>query len=93
MEKKTISSKNKDTEKALNALVNAINNVYLDKKKLIIRSFISGIAYGLGITVGLSIILLILAFVFSYIVKVPLVGNTLSPIFTHIQKSTTLHKP
>ncbi len=94
MEEKTRENINldKETKKALNALVSAINNVYLDKKKLIIRSFISGIAYGLGVTLGLTIVFVILALILEYIVKIPILGTYIYPLATHLHQ-VKINKP
>jgi hypothetical protein len=94
MDEKTRKNINldKETKKALNALVSAINNVYLDKKKLIIRSFISGIAYGLGITLGLAIVFVIIATILEYIIKVPILGTYVYPLASHLHQ-IKINKP
>ena len=77
----------KKIEETLNKLDKTISDAYLNKKKLMIRSFFQGIAYGLGITIGLFIILLIVGLILNYIVNIP-IFNILKPVSEHIKTIT-----
>ena len=79
-------SKNNKDEKILEDLIKAINAVYLDRKKLIYRSFISGIFYALGATLGLSVFILIVSYILHLMGGVPLIGNYIEFINGFIQK-------
>ncbi len=71
-------------DKTLNKLEKTINDAYLNKKKLMFRSFLNGIAYGLGITIGLFIILLIIGLILNFIANIP-IFNILKPFANHVK--------
>jgi len=51
-------------------------------KDIIIRNFMGGIAWGLGATIGLALILAILGFILKRVNYVPIVGDFVSQV-TH----------
>jgi hypothetical protein len=52
--------------------------VYRSKKDIIINNFLGGIAWGLGASVGLAILLAILGYIISRIDWVPIFGSIIS---------------
>lgn len=57
--------------------------VYQSRQKLLIDNFLGGIAWGLGLTVGLSLVLTILGFIISQIDFIPVFGKLFSEIFNY----------
>lgn len=57
--------------------------------KMMVSSFLSGMAWGLGTVVGASFILTILIFFLSQLDTAPLVGHYISDILNYIQTATT----
>lgn len=68
---------NPKQDETIERLVSAINAVYLDKKKLFARSFLAGLFSGLGATVGLSIVLIIVGVILHYAGGLPVIGQYL----------------
>ena len=57
------------------------------KRHIIMNNFIGGIAWGLGVTIGLSIVLALLGLLSSAIGLVPFVGEFVSQIIEYIERS------
>lgn len=58
---------------------------YKPFKKILLHNFLGGLAWGLGATVGLSILLAIIGFIFQQIDFVPIVGNFLQKLTLYIE--------
>lgn len=54
------------------------------KKEIFINNFIGGIAWGLGATVGLAIILTLTGFLFGKIGLVPIIGDFIANLNEYI---------
>ena len=66
-------------------------NVTKDKKTIFVNNFIGGIAWGLGATVGLAILLLVLGMISSRVDLVPYVGEFVSDVSKEVlQKNPQL---
>ncbi|MBI4058041.1 hypothetical protein HY405_01880 [Candidatus Microgenomates bacterium] len=61
--------------------------VYRRKRDIILHNFLGGIAWGLGASVGLSIVLAIFGFFFSRIDLIPIVGDFISQVAVYISNS------
>lgn len=61
--------------------------VEMSRKQIIINNFLGGIAWGLGATIGLGILLAILGFVISKVDLVPIIGNAVSQGFEQALKN------
>jgi galactitol-specific phosphotransferase system IIC component len=66
---KDLSHKDKEVVKRLDYLIHAMDKAYPPVSHLIVRSFVQGVFIGLGTTVGLSIILSIIAFILKMVGK------------------------
>jgi len=58
--------------------------IHRSRKKMIINNFLGGISWGLGATIGATIILAILGFVLQGINLVPIIGDFTSQISEYI---------
>ncbi len=59
-------------------------NLHKNKKEIIINNFIGGIAWAVGATIGLAIIVAILGLILRNINLVPFVGNFIADIINFI---------
>lgn len=58
--------------------------IYRSKKQIILNNFIGGISWGLGATIGLSLVLTILGIILSKVNLIPIVGDFASQITTFV---------
>ena len=59
------------TQKKLTLLIQALDSVYPSYKQLLFRSFLQGIFFGLGTTIGVSLIVAVLTYLISSLQIVP----------------------
>ncbi|HSX40070.1 MAG TPA: DUF5665 domain-containing protein [Candidatus Saccharimonadales bacterium] len=59
--------------------------VYRNWKRMTWDNFLGGIAWGLGATIGLAIVVGVLTFVLKQVNVVPVIGNFASQVNTYIQ--------
>lgn len=62
---------------------------YADKKRMLINSFLRGIATGLGSVVGATIIFVLLVWTLSLFSDIPLIGDVIQNAKTTIQETPT----
>lgn len=62
-------------------------NFYRPLKRMIRDNFIGGIAWSLGATVGITLIITLLSFSVQYINAVPFIGETLADVITATNKA------
>ena len=54
------------------------------KKKIIVNNFIGGLAWSLGATVGIAVIITILGFIIKHVNLVPYVGNFVTGVIDFV---------
>lgn len=59
-------------------------SLHRNKKEIFVNNFIGGIAWALGATVGLAIIVTVLGFILKNINLVPVVGNFVADVINFI---------
>jgi len=70
-----------------------IDSIYKNKKQIFINNLIGGLAWAIGATVGLAIILAIASFIFKNVNLVPFVGEFISSVIEDVlQKNPQLLK-
>lgn len=65
------------------------NNIHRSRKELLLNNFLGGLAWGIGVTIGLAIFLALLAFIASRIDTVPFVGNYISDVLKYLLENGT----
>ena len=70
-----------------------IDSIYKNKKQIFINNLIGGLAWAIGATVGLTIILAIASFIFKNVTLIPFVGEFISSVIEDVlQKNPQLLK-
>ena len=59
-------------------------HVVRPRKHILLNNFLGGLAWGLGVTVGLSIIVIVLGVVVKYVDLVPVVGDFVARVIKFI---------
>ena len=62
-----------------------VKEVYRPLRKMLRDNFLGGIAWGLGITVGMGVLVAILSLVISRIDFVPIIGQLLKDLMPYLQ--------
>ena len=70
----------KELDEHLNALTSAIQKTYGTTNALVWRSFLSGLMSGLGATIGVSIIVVLIGYLIRHFGGLPVVGNWLNDL-------------
>ncbi len=60
--------------------------IYLSRKQIFINNLIGGIGWAIGSTIGISVIVALLTFMFSHINLVPVIGNWVADISKVVQE-------
>lgn len=63
-------------------------HIYRTRRQMLTNNFLGGIAWGIGVTIGLTVFFGVLAFIASNVNFVPIVGNFVSDIINHILTSS-----
>lgn len=66
-------------------LVSAIDKVYLSKRHVLFRGFLYGVAYGMGATLGIALLLVLFGVIVHQLGGLPFIGQYLIDINQHIQ--------
>lgn len=80
----------KEVIKKIEIFTQGIERVYPSTRIMIWRSFLQGIFFSLGTTIGLSIVLASLTFIFSQLSTIPSIKNILDR--THIEEVLPVEK-
>lgn len=80
-------AKDKDYERIGRVMEAVVQAGYANKKRLILANFIRGLFFGLGATLGVSIILAILLFVLSLFTEIPFIGEIFESVKDTIKES------
>lgn len=64
-------------------------NVKRNLKEIIINNFLGGIAWALGATIGVTIVLTIIGFIANNINFIPIIGNFAAQISEYVSKNTS----
>jgi hypothetical protein len=59
-------------------------NIYKSRKRILADNFLGGIAWGLGVTIGLTVFFAVLAFIGRNIDLVPVVGEFVANVINYI---------
>ncbi len=62
-------------------------HIYRSRKQIITNNFLGGVAWGIGVTIGLALFFGILAFISTHIDFVPIVGEFISNVIDYILRS------
>lgn len=61
--------------------------VYKSTKRIIIDNFFGGLAWGLGTVIGASVIVALLAYFFSHVNFIPIIGSGIAQIIDVINQN------
>ena len=91
VKKNKIQEKNDNEIKKLSEAIKSLNNnnifkIYNSTKKILVVSFLKGLASGLGWIIGATILVSILTFALSQIQFIPILGEWVSKLITEIRK-------
>lgn len=64
-------------------------HIYRSRRQIITNNFLGGIAWGIGVTIGLALFFGILAFISQHIDFVPIVGDFIADIINYILTNGT----
>lgn len=78
--------KERELEKHLQALTSAIQHTYGTTRALLWRSFLAGLLSGLGATIGVSVIIVLIGYLIRHFGGLPVVGNWLNDLGRVLQK-------
>ena len=79
--KQQLNEDEQDLVKKVSILIQAVERVYPSTTKLMYRSFLSGIFFSLGTTLGLSLLLAITTFFLTQLQHIPVVDQLLDKTF------------
>lgn len=85
MEKKDENVVEKSFDLAGDNYLNAQNSL----KRILLNNFLGGIAWALGISIGASLVLAIIGFIFGKINLIPMVGNFIIEVNKFIQENSS----
>jgi len=75
-----MDAEEKELEKHLKSLTDAIKKTYGTTRSLVWRSFLSGLMSGLGATIGVAVVLALIAYLIRHFGGLPVVGSWLSEL-------------
>lgn len=77
-EKQEVKAEEKEQKlfkRKIDILIKSVDRIYPKMHNLIWRSFVHGLFFGLGTTIGLSIVLAIVAFILNQLKLIPGISN------------------
>ena len=90
VKKNKILEKNDNEIKKLSEAIKSLNNnnifkIYNSTKKILIISFLKGLASGLGWIIGATILVSLLTYILSQIEFIPILGDIVSQLIEEIE--------
>ena len=90
VKKNKIREKNDNEIKKLSEAIKSLNNnnifkIYNSTKKILIISFLKGLASGLGWIIGATILVSLLTYILSQIEFIPILGDIVSQLIEEIE--------
>ena len=90
VKKNKILEKNDNEIKKLSEAIKSLNNnnifkIYNSTKKILIISFLKGLASGLGWIIGATILVSLLTYILSQIEFIPILGDIVSQLIQEIE--------
>jgi len=61
--------------------------IHRNRKDIILNNFLGGIAWGLGATVGVSLVIALLSIIAHYINVIPIIGKFISDVIDVVLKT------
>ena len=90
VKKNKIQEKNDNDLKKLSEAITSLNNnnifkIYNSTKKILLISFLKGLASGLGWIIGATILVSLLTYILSQIEFIPILGDIVSQLIQEIE--------
>ena len=90
VKKNKVQEKNDNEIKKLSEAIKSLNNnnifkIYNSTKKILVVSFLKGLASGLGWIIGATILVSLLTYILSQIEFIPILGDIVSQLIEEIE--------
>jgi Na+-translocating ferredoxin:NAD+ oxidoreductase RnfA subunit len=86
LKKKKVKWSDKNSDEKLETFIRIAEKSYLSYPHLMKKSFVAGIFYGLGTTIGVALVFITLAAIIRWLGFIPFVGDIAKQFETQVQK-------
>jgi hypothetical protein len=69
--------------------VQPYERISLSKKEIMINNLLGGIAWGVGATIGLAVILALISLIMQYIDLVPVIGPFVTEVYEYVVENSS----